>query len=45
MSFEGTRDKLLAPGTWQTFALENTWKTAKSLVTNFAICSNYIYFM
>jgi hypothetical protein len=45
MSFEGMRDKLLAAGTWQTFGLENSWKTAKSLVMNFALCFNYIYFI
>jgi hypothetical protein len=45
VSFEGMRDKLLADGTWQTFDLENSWKTAKSLVMNFDLCSNFIYFM
>jgi hypothetical protein len=45
LSFEDKQDKLLAAVTWQTFGLENSWKTAKSLVINFALCSNYIYFI
>jgi hypothetical protein len=45
MSFEGRQDKLLAAGTWQIFGMENSWKTAKSLVMNFVLCSKVIYFI
>jgi hypothetical protein len=46
MSFEGMRGINFWPlERGKHLVWKISWKTAKSIVMNFAICSNYIYFM